>query len=218
MKIGIVGSGHIGATLGKHWASAGHDVLFSSRHPEELRAMADRVGATAGTVKEAAHVGEVILLATPFGKNAEIARQVGALKGKVLIDATNPYPQRDGEVAQRVIDDDALTSTGWTAQQFPEARVVKAFNSIYFKVLENQAFQTGDDRIAVQLVSDDEAAKETVKQLLHNIGMVAHDLGELVNGRYFEPDAPLYNKNLTLPAAQAVYQQAIDRNWSRDQP
>ena len=210
MNIGIIGSGNIGATLGKHWAQAGHEVLFSSRHPEELQSMANSVGAKTGTVEEAAHFGEAILLATPFGKNAEIAQQVGSLKGKVLIDATNPYSQRDGEVAQRVIDDDALTSTGWTAQQFPEARVVKAFNSVYFKVLENQAFQTGDDRIAVQMVSDDEAAKDTVKQLLHDIGMVAHDLGGLANGKYFEPDAPLYNKNLTLPDAQAVYQGITD--------
>ena len=206
MNVSIIGSGNIGGTLGKHWAQAGHSVMFSSRHPKELQSLADSVGAQTGTVEEAARFGDVILLATPFGQNAEVAEQTGSLDGKILIDASNPYPQRDGEVAQRVIDDDAQTATGWTAQQFPGARVVKAFNSIYFKVLENQAFQTGDDHIAVQMVSDDEAAKDTVKQLLHDIGMVAHDLGELANGKYFEPDAPLYNKNLTLPDAQAVYQ------------
>ena len=212
MNISIIGSGNIGGTLGKHWAQAGHHVLFSSRHPEELQSMADRVGAKTGTVEEAARFGDVVLLATPFGKNAEVAQQTGPLDGKILIDASNPYPQRDGEVAQQVIGDENQTSTGWTAQQFSGARVVKAFNSIYFKVLENQAFQTGDDRIAVQVVSDDEAAKDVVKQLLHDIGMVAHDLGELANGRYFEPDAPLYNKNLTLPDAQAVFRGASDRN------
>ena len=212
MHIGIIGSGHIGATLGKHWTSAGHDVMFSSRHPDELKSMADRVGAKTGTVEEAARFGEVILLATPFGKNAEVAQQVGSLDGKILIDATNPYPERDGEVAQQVIDDDNQTSTGWTAQQFTGARVVKAFNSIYSKVLENQAFQTGDDRIAVQMVGEEEEAKDTVKQLLHDIGMVAHDLGGLANGKYFEPDAPLYAKNLTLPDAQAVYQGIAPRS------
>lgn len=87
--------------------------------------------------------------------------------------------------------------------------MVKAFNSVYFKVLENQAFQTGDDRFAVQIASDDEGAKEVVKQLLHDIGLVAHDLGKLANGKYFEPDMPLYNKNLTLPDAQVVYQGLI---------
>lgn len=143
MKIGIIGSGNIGATLGQHWASAGHQVMFSSRHPEELKSMADRVGAQVGATEEAARFGEVILLATPFGKNAEVAQQVGPLDGKVLIDATNPYPQRDGEVAQRVIDNEALTATGWTAQQFSGARVVKAFNSIYFKVPDAQAVARG---------------------------------------------------------------------------
>ena len=205
MKIGVIGSGNIGATLRKRWARAGHSVMFSSRHPEELQSMADEVGAQTGTVAETARFSEVLLLAIPFGKNAEVAEQVGPLDGKILIDATNPYPQRDGEVAQRVIDDENLTATGWTAQQFTGARVVKAFNSIYFKVLQNQAFRTGDDRIAVQVVSDDEGAKDTVKQLLHDIGMVAHDLGGLANGKYFEPDAPLYNKNLTLPDAQTLY-------------
>ncbi len=209
MNIGIIGSGHIGATLGKHWAGVGHPVMFSSRHPEELQSIADSVGATTGTVNEAADFGEVILLAIPFGMNAATAEQLGLLNGKILIDATNPYPQRDGEIAQQIIDDDNLTSTEWTAQQFTGARVVKAFNSVYFKVLEGQAFQTGDDRIAVQIASDDEGAKEVVKQLLHDIGLVAHDLGKLANGKYFEPDAPLYNKNLTLPDAQAVYQGLI---------
>ena len=210
MNIGIIGSGNIGGTLGKHWAGFGHSVMFSSRHPEELQSLADSVGATVGTAEDAASFGEVILLAIPFGENGEVARQVGSLEGKILIDATNPYPERDGEVAQQVIDDDTLTSTGWTAQQFSGARVVKAFNSVHFKVLENQAFQTGDDRIAVQVVSDDEAAKDTVKQLLHDIGMVAHDLGGLANGKYFEPDAPLYAKNLTLPDAQHVYQGILE--------
>lgn len=206
MNIGIIGSGNIGATLGKHWASTGHQVMFSSRHPEELQSLADRIGAKTGTVQEAANFGEVILLAIPFGKNAEVAQQTGPLTGKILIDATNPYPQRDGEVAQQIIDNAHLTATQWTAQQFVGARVVKAFNSIYFKVLENQTFRTGDDRIAVQIASDDEQAKETVKKLLDDIGLVAHDLGELANGRHFEPGAPLYNKNLTLTDAQAVYE------------
>ena len=210
MHIGIIGSGHIGATLGKHWAQVGHDVMFSSRHPEELRSMADSVGAKTGTVEEAARFGDVILLATPFGQNADVAQQVGSLEGKILIDATNPYPERDGEVAQQVIEDEDQTSTGWTARQFGDARVVKAFNAVYFKVLENQAFQTGDDRIAVPMVGEDESAKETVKKLLHDIGMVAHDLGGLAKGKYFEPEAPLYNKNLTLPDAQAVYQGIVE--------
>lgn len=151
MKIGIIGSGNIGGTLGKHWAKAGHQVMFSSRHLEELEPMAKQLNAQVGTIEEAAAFGDVILLAIPFGKIPEVAQQVGTLHDKILIDATNPYPQRDGDMARQVIEDDSQTATGYVATQFASIPVVKAFNSIYFKVLDEQAFQSGDDRIASTL-------------------------------------------------------------------
>ncbi len=106
MKIGILGSGNIGGTLGQHWAKGEHEVMFSSRKPEELKPMASAAGAQIGTVEAAAAFGEVILLAIPFGKIPELAQQIGRLDNKILINATNPYPQRDGDVAQQVIDDE----------------------------------------------------------------------------------------------------------------
>lgn len=131
MKIGIVGSGNIGGNLGKHWVKAGHEVMFSSRHPEDLKLMADEVGAKVGTTEETAAFGEVILLAIPFGKVPDVARQIGSLDSKILIDAGNPYPSRDGDVAQKVIDDESQTATGYVASQFPGAKTVKAFNSSF---------------------------------------------------------------------------------------
>lgn len=210
MKIGIIGSGNIGGTLGQHWAKVGHEVMFSSRHPEDLKPLAEKTGAKAGTIAETAIFGDVILLAIPFGKVAEVAQQIGELTGKILVDATNPYPQRDGDVARQVIAS-LHTSTDYVAQQFSGVHVVKAFNSIYFKVLEEQAFRSGDDRIAVQICSDDSFAKQTVKQLIEQIGFAPQDLGNLSQGKLFEPDAPLYNKNLKISEAETLLRQIRGR-------
>ncbi|MGL5833323.1 MAG: NADPH-dependent F420 reductase [Waterburya sp.] len=204
MKIGIIGSGNIGGNLGKHWAKAGQEVMFSSRHPEELKSMADEEGAKVGTTEEAATFGEVILLAIPYGKVPDLAQQVGSLQNKILIDAGNPYPSRDGDMAQKVIDDESQTATGYVASQFPGAKTVKAFNSIYFKVLEEQAFRSGDDRIAVQVCGDNGEAKKTVMQLIADIGFAPQDLGDLSQGILFEPNAPLYNKNLKIREAEKL--------------
>ncbi|MDJ0592034.1 MAG: NADPH-dependent F420 reductase [Pleurocapsa sp. MO_226.B13] len=207
MKIGIIGSGNIGGNLGKHWAKVGHEVMFSSRHPEELKLMAEKVGAKVGTTEEAAAFGEVVLLAIPFGKVPDVAQQIGSLDNKILIDAGNPYPSRDGDVAQKVIDDESQTATGYVASQFPGAKTVKAFNSIFYQVFAEQAFQEGDDRIAVQICSDDEQAKKTVKKLIADIGFAPQDLGDLSQGVLFEPDAPLYNQNLKIGEAEKLLSQ-----------
>ncbi|HEY9637450.1 MAG TPA: NADPH-dependent F420 reductase [Coleofasciculaceae cyanobacterium] len=207
MKVGVIGSGNIGGTLGRHWSKVGHEVMFSSRNPEELKPMAAEVGAQTGTVEAAAAFGEVILLAIPFGKIPELAQQIGRLDDKILIDATNPYPQRDGDVAQQVIDDQLQTATGYVASQFPGNHTIKAFNSIYFKVLEEQAFRSGDERIAVQICGDNPQAKQTVKQLIEEIGFAPQDIGDLSSGTVFEPNAPLYNKNLKIGEAETLWQQ-----------
>ena len=77
MKIGVIGSGNIGGTLGRHWAKAGHEVMFSSRKPEELKLMAAEVGAQTGTVQESATFGDVTLLAIPLGKIPDLAQRIG---------------------------------------------------------------------------------------------------------------------------------------------
>ena len=207
MKIGIIGSGNIGGNIGKNWAKAGHEVMFSSRHPEELKAMAESVGAKVGTIEEAAAFGEVILLAIPYGKVPDVAQQIGSLSGKILIDAGNPYPNRDGEVAQKVIDDESQTATGYIASLFPKAKTVKAFNSVHYRVFADKAFREGDERIAVQICSDEPEAKETVKQLIEDMGFAPQDLGNLNQGVLFEPDAPLYNQNLKITEAEKLLKQ-----------
>jgi hypothetical protein len=171
MKIGIIGSGNIGGTLGQYWAKVGHEVMFSSRTPEKLKPMADQVGAKTGTIQETATFSDVILLAIPFGEVPQVAQQIGHLDRKILIDATNPYPQRDGDVAQQVINNKSQTATEFIASQFPGAHTIKAFNSIFFKVLAEESFRSGDKRIAVQVCGDDLQAKQMVKQLIEEIGL-----------------------------------------------
>src|SRR5438270_1073952 len=102
MKIGIMGSGHVGSALGDVWAKAGNEVMFSSRHLENDRKLAAEVGANAraGTPQEAAAFGQVLLLAVPYGAFPELIRSLGnSIKGKVVINASNPFRQRDGEIA-----------------------------------------------------------------------------------------------------------------------
>ena len=104
MKIGIIGSGEIGGALARHWAAAGHQLLISSRHPEQLQTLAKELGPNvkAGTPREAAAFGDVVMLAVPYGATPQVGRDYAAeLKGKVVLDAGNPYPSRDGEMAVR---------------------------------------------------------------------------------------------------------------------
>ncbi|KPK14472.1 MAG: NADP oxidoreductase, partial [Betaproteobacteria bacterium SG8_41] len=102
MKIGIIGTGQIGGTLAELWAKAGHELLISSRHPERLRDLAQRLGSKvrAGTPREAAAFGEVVLVAVPYGAFPQVGRDYAQeLKGKVVLDPGNPYPSRDGDMA-----------------------------------------------------------------------------------------------------------------------
>jgi predicted dinucleotide-binding enzyme len=104
MKIGIIGAGEIGGALARHWAAAGHQLLISSRHPEQLQALAKELGPNVkvGTPREAAAFGEVVMLAVPYGATPQVGRDYAAeLKGKVVLDAGNPYPSRDGDMAVR---------------------------------------------------------------------------------------------------------------------
>src|SRR3954471_919228 len=129
-KIGIVGTGDIGGALARHWGAAGHELLISSRHPEQLVALAKEIGPNVkvGTPKEAAEFGDVVMLAVPYGALPQVGRDLAnELKGKVVMDAGNPYPSRDGDMAVR----DRARGTGAAEKEyFPGIRIVRAFNAI----------------------------------------------------------------------------------------
>lgn len=209
MKIGIIGSGNIGGNLGHHLAQAGHEVLFSSRHPEKLQGLVQKAGAhaRAGTVQEAAQFGEVIVLSIPFGKIPEVAQEAGSLAGKTLIDTTNPYEGRDGEIAAKVKQDLNLRASQYTAQHFQQAHVVKAFNTIYYVNLRDKAFQPEGFRMAVPYAGDDTEAKKIVAQLLEDIGFDGVDIGNLSQSDVMEPDAILYNRVLHKDEVKRLVQE-----------
>ena len=194
MKIGIIGAGKIGGTLGPLWHRAGHEVFFGSRHPEELRALVAGLGAraSAGTPVEAAQAGEILLLAVPLVAVPALASSISAhTSNKVVLDACNPYPDRDGDAAAVALRHPA-GSAGWVASHFPKARVVKAFNTVYFKVLQAEAHRGGNDGVGIPLAGDDPDAIAAAVQLTRDAGFTPVIVGGLEKGKLFEPGTAVY--------------------------
>src|SRR5258705_1522290 len=203
MKIGIVGSGNIGANAARLFVRAGHEVALSnSRGGEGLETLVAELGGNtkATTIEEAADFGDVILVAIPFGKFKTLP--AGGFKGKVVIDAGNYYPERDGKFAE--LDSDETTSSELMSSHLREARLVKGFNTIYFKHLATQG-DTGlplEDRRAIFIAGDDSGAKEIVANLIEGVGFVAVDTGFLHGGgRGQQPGTAAFNKNVTAKEA-----------------
>lgn len=190
LKIGVIGSGRIGGTLGGVWAKAGHEVMFSSRNIENDRKLAADVGprARAGTPREAAAFGDVVLIAVPYRALPEVARDVGPLlKGKVVIDPNNPFPSRDGEIATWAREKGAGLAT---AELLPGARLVRTFNAIGYASM-GAAHQQQGRRIGMPMASDDAAAVEVVSRLVRDIGYEPVLVGPLAMGRHLMPGTPL---------------------------
>lgn len=199
MKIGVIGSGNIGGTLGIHWAKAGHEVLFSSRHPEELKDVVREAGGNskAVSVKDAFEANaDVYLLAVPFKAIDKLAEvYAGEYGGKVIIDATNPYPERDGEMAQEVRDSNRNASE-YTAMKFSTAKTAKAFNTIYSKDLKERAFRDSD-KLAIPYAAQDEQSKQTTRKLIEDIGFEPVYLGDLTDTGIMDPDQKIYGKSVS---------------------
>jgi len=198
MKIGIIGSGNIGGNLGKHWAKAGHNVLFSSRHPEELHSLVKETGsnAQAMSVKDAFEANaDVYLLAMPFKAIDKIAElYAGEYGNKVIIDATNPYPERDGEMAQEVRDAN-YSASEYTAMKFGTTKTVKAFNTIPAEHLRDRAFKSSD-KLAIPYAAQDLESRDVIKQLIKDIGFDALYIGSLSNTHIMDPEQSIYGKSL----------------------
>ncbi len=196
MKIGIIGTGNIGGALARHWGAAGHEILISSRHPEQLRDLAKEIGPNVkvGTPREAAAFGDVIMLAVPYGALPQVGSDFAAeLKGKVVLDAGNPYPSRDGEMAVR----DRQRGTGVaSAQYLPGTRLVRAFNAINWGPLANQAFNK-PERLGIPLAADDAEAMKIAAQLVSDAGFDPVPVGNLSRAREFDFGTPVYVQGMT---------------------
>jgi predicted dinucleotide-binding enzyme len=203
MKIGIIGAGHIGGTLAVLLARAGHQVAVSnSRGPESLKSLVAEAGKNvqAMTVAEAAAFGEVVILAVPWRK-PEALPPPHRVAGKIVIDAMNPY----GE-GGTILNLGASTSSEETARRLPGCRLVKAFNTIYYKHLQERGTSRKEERITIYLAGDDKEAKGVVKGLIEEIGFAPFDTGSLKEGgRKQQPGSPIYNSPMTLERAKEIF-------------
>ena len=193
MRIGVIGSGRIGSTLGGLWAKAGHEVMFSDRDADTAKRAAEGAGARAktGTVEEAIAFGDAVLIAVPYGALPAIAKQVGdQLKGKVVVDPNNPVPSRDGELGAQAKEKGAAIST---AAILPGARLVRSFNSWGYSTMAREANRPAP-RMAMPVAADDAATLKIGTQLVADAGFDrvpvsslaasrAYDLGSSISGR-----------------------------------
>lgn len=176
MKIGILGAGNVGATLGRKWAASGHDVKMGVRAPESGEV----------TLREAFAHGEVLLLATPWAPTQAFLESLGDFEGKVLIDATNPIRQDFSGLTHGTTTSGAEQVAAWAKG----SRVVKCFNTVGFNVMENPSFVEG--KPSMFYCGDDADAKQTAHQLAAAAGFEALDAGPLSQARWLEPMAMLW--------------------------
>lgn len=196
IKIGIIGAGHIGGNLARLWVKAGHPVLISSRHPQELESLAASLGplARVGTPRQAALFGDAVLISIPYGALPQVGHDLAKeLAGKIVLDTGNPYPQRDGEMAVEA----RKKGTGVaSAEYLPGVRLVRAFNAISYVELVRQAHRAGEPA-AIPLAGDDKQALAVAEQLVRDAGFEPVVVGPLSSARKFDVGTPVYVKVLT---------------------
>ena len=206
MKIGIIGSGNIGATTARLFAGAGHDVtIANSRGPESLAELVGDLGpnAQAATVEDAARASDVVLIAIPLRAYPDLPAE--AFAGKVVIDANNYYPQRDGQIPE--LDREETTSSELLARHLTGARIVKSFNTMNFRPLGSDGRPDAPraERLAIYLAGDDEGAKEIVAGLIDEVGFAPVDTGSLHEGGVRQqPGSPIYNNPMPAEEAEAA--------------
>jgi predicted dinucleotide-binding enzyme len=188
-RIGIIGSGNVGSAIGRSWIKSGHDVMFSSRNLDHDKKLAAELGpkARAGSPAEAAAFGDAILIAVPYGALPELGKSLGgALNGKVVIDACNPFPGRDGEIATRAREKGAGLTT---AELLPGARIVRAFNAIGAARMGAAIESPG--KIGMPFAADEEKAIARASELIRDVGFEPVLVGGLDMGKYLMPGTPL---------------------------
>ena len=196
MKIGIIGSGNIGSTVGTLWVKAGYQVMFSSRNPGNLKQLVDGLGplARAGTVEEALAFGDVVFVGVPYGAIPQLGKDYAkGFAGKIVIDAGNAVVARDGEIGKSAREVGvALTS----AKLLAGARIVRAFNTINFRRLANLS-NRAEGRIGIPMAGDDQEALKVASTLVRDAGFDPVVLGGLERPKWFEQGGPLYGQEIS---------------------
>lgn len=204
MRIGLIGTGHLGSTLARYFIAAEHKVALSnSRDPQSLQPFARELGdgARVATAEEAAGFGDVVVVAIPLRNYEQVP--VGPTAKKTVIDANNYYAQRDGHYPQ--LDDDSTTSSEMLQAHLPDASVVKAFNAMRWDHLRDLSRPGGAlTRYGIPVSGNDDAAKLTVIGLIDEMGFEPVDAGDLAHGgRKHQPGAPVFTADLTAGELRA---------------
>ena len=190
--IGLIGAGHIGGQLARLAVAHGYDVVISnSRGPQTLASLVAELGphARAGTPAEAAAAGDLVVVTIPL--KAIDTVPVEPLKGKIVVDTNNYYPQRDGHIPE--LDNESTTTAELLQRHLPSSKVVKAFNHIQAADLTAHAQPKGTpNRRALVIAGDDAAAKRTVAELIDRFGFDVVDAGPLAEGWRIQRDTPGY--------------------------
>jgi 8-hydroxy-5-deazaflavin:NADPH oxidoreductase len=201
MKIGIIGSGRIGGTLGELWSKAGYDVMFSSLDLEHDKQLAASTGGKAGTPAQAASYGDVLLVSVPYKALQQIGHDYqSSIKGKVILDTSNPIQSRDGDMAVAARE----KGTGVASPELLKgAKVVRAFNSVGYGKLQSEHHRDGD-RIAIPLAADDKQALDVAIKLVKDAGFEPVVVGGLATARTFDVGTPVFGKALTAAELRAA--------------
>lgn len=197
MHIGVIGSGHIGGTIGGLWVKNGHKVLFSSRHPEELTDLVAGLGslAQAGTVEQAIAFGDVLFIAVPYKALPQFGQDYGAaIKGKIVLDACNSTVVRDGA---ELTDEVNKNGIGITSQKYlPGTRLVRAFNSMNYKIFASEANRP-DPKLAIPIAGDDQQAVQIAAGLVRDAGFDPVVVGTLKDASVFQMGGPGFGQKVT---------------------
>jgi predicted dinucleotide-binding enzyme len=195
--IGLIGAGHIGSQLARLAVARGYDVVISnSRGPETLAPLVAELGphARAATPAEAAAAGDIVVVTIPL--KAIDTVPVGPLKGRIVIDTNNYYPQRDGHIPE--LDDESMTTAELLQRHLPESKVVKAFNHLYAAELTTTGQPKGTpNRRALVIAGDDASAKRVVADMIDRFGFDVVDAGPLKEGWRIQRDTPGYGPRRT---------------------
>jgi predicted dinucleotide-binding enzyme len=196
-KIGVIGSGKIGSTIGGLWVKAGHPVMFSSRHPEELKDLVAGLGslAQAGTVEQAIAFGDVLFIAVPYGAVPKIGQDYGAaLKGKIVLDADNAVAGRDGQALAEEVERDGI---GVVSQKYlPNTKLVRAFNTMGYMVFAKEANRP-DPKLAIPIAGDDAEAVKVAEGLVRDAGFDPVLVGKLKDASRFQRGQPGYGQQVS---------------------
>lgn len=180
LRIGTIGAGSLGGAVGALWVKAGHEVMFSSRNPEELKSLVERLGpkARAGSISEAIAFGDAVLLAAPYEAYPQIGRDYSeAMKGKIVLDAGNANRSTLFEEAKA----NGIGVT--TAKYIPNARIVRAFNAANNRLFTEHAGKT--PKMAVPLAGDDAEAVKVAASLVVSAGLEPLVVGGLKDADRF---------------------------------